>query len=211
MQNINRLLILGAVAGLVVSAGPVDAQTKEARGTVTAVTDSTVAVKAGAQEMTFYVDGDTRLEVRRVARDIQQAQPGNPRPRVNDFFESGQAVLVRYREVNGRNHALDIERVGSAGADGGAVKTGANLAEGKVMSISASHMTIAADGRDYTFAITGDTDVVARGASRATKAVGGRTPLTTFVHAGDMVSVTFKQVAGAMAASEIRVRVATRN
>jgi hypothetical protein len=212
MQNINRLLILGAaVAGLVVSAGPVDAQTKEARGTVSAVTDSSITIKAGTQEMTFYVDGETRLEVRAAQRDIQQAQPGNPRPRVNNFFEPGNPVLVRYREENGRNHALDIDRVGSAGPGGGSVKDPSKLAEGKVTSVSASHVTVAANGRDMTFAITGETDVIARGASKATKVAGGSTPLTTFVHSGDMVSVTYKEVGGAMTASEIRVRVVNRN
>ena len=84
------------------------------------------------------------------------------------------------------------------------------IAEGKVTSVSASHMTIAADGHDVTFAITGDTDVLAKGASKATKAAGGGTPLTTFVHSGDTVSVSYKEAAGAMTASEIRVRVVNR-
>ena len=51
-------------------------------------------------------------------------------------------------------------------------------------------MTIASGAKNMTFAITGDTDVVARGASKATKAAGGGTTLTTFVHQGDEVSVT---------------------
>lgn len=212
MQNINRLVILGAamaIVGLVASARPVSAQTKEARGSVTALTDSTITVKTGAQEMTFYVDGDTHLEVRRSARDVQAAQPGNPKPRVNTFFETGNAVLVRYREENGRNHALNIERVGSAGD--GSVKDPSRIADGKVTSVSATQMTIASGGKNMTFAITGDTDVVARGASKATKAAGGGTTLTTFVHQGDEVSVSYKDAAGAMTASEIRVRVVSRN
>ena len=208
MQNINRLVILSvtmAVVGVVASARPVSAQTKEARGSVTAVTDSTMTVKSGAQELTFYVDGQTHLEVRTSARDVQQAQP-NAKPRVNSFFETGNAVLVRYREENGRNHALNIERVGSAGPGPNASK----IADGKVKSVSASQMTIASDGHDVTFAITGDTDVLAKGASKATKAAGGGTPLTTFVHSGDEVSVTYKEAAGAMTASEIRVRIVNR-
>jgi uncharacterized protein DUF5666 len=212
MQNINRLVILGvamAIVGLVASARPVSAQTKEARGSVTAVTDSSVTVKTGAQELTFYVDGDTHLEVRRSARDVQAAQPGNPKPRVSSFFEAGTPVLVRYREENGRNHALNIERVGSPGS--GSVKDPSKIADGKVTSVSASHVTIASGGKDLTFAITGDTDVLARGASKATKAAGGSTSLTTFVHQGDEVSVSYKDAAGAMTASEIRVRIVSRN
>ena len=61
-----------------------------------------------------------------------------------------------------------------------------------------------------TFAITGDTDVLVKGASKAAKAAGGGTPLTTFVHSGDTVSVSYKDAAGTMTASEIRVRVANR-
>ena len=215
MQNINRLVILGvtmAVVGILASARPVSAQTKEARGNVTAVTESTVTVKAGAQELTFYIDGETHLEVRRSAKDVQAAQPGNPKPRVNSFFEAGNPVVVRYREENGRNHALNIERVGSAGGSGGgSVKDPSRIADGKVTSVSASHVTIASGGKDFTFAITGDTDVLARGASKATKAAGGSTQLTTFVHLGDEVSVSYKDAAGAMTASEIRVRVVSRN
>ena len=207
MTNINRLVILTAIVaffGCVVGVRPVSAQAKEARGTVTAVTTTTMTVKVGTQDMTFYIDGDTHLEVRRAAKQIQAAQP-NAKPRVNDFFEAGNPVLVRYREENGRNHALDVERVGSAGS-----ANPSKLAEGKVTSVSASHVTVAADGHDMTFAITGDTDVLVKGASKATKAAGGGTPLTTFVHSGDTVSVSYKDAAGTMTASEIRVRVANR-
>jgi len=101
MDSIKRLVILGVgVAAVVVVAGarPAGAQTKEARGTVTAVSDRTMSVKAGAQELTFVVDSETHLDVRTDARRVQSAQPGSPRPRVNDFFESGNTVLVRYRE-----------------------------------------------------------------------------------------------------------------
>jgi hypothetical protein len=49
-----------------------------------------------------------------------------------------------------------------------------------------------------------------KGATKATKAAGGTTSLTTFVHSGDMVSVSDKEAAGAMTASEIRVRVSRK-
>jgi len=49
-----------------------------------------------------------------------------------------------------------------------------------------------------------------KGATKATKAAGGTTSLTTFVHSGDMVSVSYKEAAGAMTASEIRVRVSSK-
>ncbi len=208
MQNIKRPVILTAIValfGFVVGATPAGAQTKEARGAVTGVTTTTMTVKVGTQDMTFYIDSDTHLEVRSAAKEVQAAQPGGAKPRVNDFFEVGNPVVVRYREENGRNHALDVSRVGSAGS-----ANPTKLAEGKVTSVSASRVTVAADGHNMTFAITADTDVLVKGATKATKAAGGSTPLTTFVHNGDMVSVSYKEAAGAMTASEIRVRVANK-
>jgi len=207
MESINRLLVLSAaVVGLVASAGPVSAQSKEVRGDISAMTDTTLTLKTAGQDMTFFVDGDTRLEVRRSARDLQKAQPGNPKPRVNDFFEVGQTVRVRYEEAAGRHHALDIERVGSAGSD-----KKSSIAEGKVTAVSASQMSIAGDKGTFTFAITGETDVVARGATTATKAAGKGTPLTAFVHSGDVVSVTYDEANGKMTASQIRVRIVNPN
>ena len=208
MLNINRLVIFAATVaflGCLAAAGPVSAQTKEARGTVTAVTTTTMTVKVGTQDMTFLVDSNTRLEVRRAAKEVQAAQPGNPKPRVNDFFEVGNPVLVRYRSDNAGNHAIDIERVGSAPS-----ANPTKIAEGKVTSVSASQMTVAAGGQNMTFAVTADTDVLVKGATKATKAAGGTTQLTTFVHSGDMVSVSYKEAAGAMTASEIRVRVSSK-
>lgn len=208
MTNINRLVILTAIVaffGFVVGARPASAQAKEARGTVTGVTTTTMTVKVGTQDMTFYIDSDTHLEVRRAAKQVQAAQPGGAKPRVNDFFEAGNPVVVRYREENGKNHALDVERVGSGGS-----ANPSKLAEGKVTSVSASHVTVAADGHDMTFAITGETDVLVKGASKATKAAGGGTSLSTFVHVGDVVSLSYKDAAGTMTASEIRVRVVNR-
>jgi preprotein translocase subunit YajC len=210
-MNINRLVSLAATVaflGCMAAAGPVSAQTKEARGTVTAVTTTTKTVNVGTQDMKILVDSNTRLEVRRAAKEVQSQQPGNPKPRVNDFFEVGNPVLVRYRSDNAGNHALDIERVGSPGSAEPTNPT--KLAEGKVTSVTATHVTVAANGRDMTFAVTGETDVLVKGATKATKAAGGTTQLTTFVHSGDMVSVSYKEAAGTMTASEIRVRVSSK-
>ena len=213
MENKERIAILGvaaAIVGVLATAQPVDAQSREARGTVTAVTDSTLTIKAGAQEMTFFIDSRTHLEVPRVERDLQKAQPGSPSPRVSSFFESGQAVLVRYEEEKGRNHALDVSRVGSAGAGGGSVSNPAKISAGKVKLVTASQLVIEDGGRELSFGITGDTNVLAKGASKATKAAGGSTPITTFVHTGDTVSVSYHEAGAKMTASEVRVTVVNK-
>lgn len=208
MNSVNRLVIACAAAAAVSAMAevrPADAQAKEARGTVTAVSSGTITVKAGTQEMTFLVDSQTHLEVRSAARDVQQAQPGNPKPRVNDFFQPGVPVLVRYREDGGKHHAIEISRVGSAG--GSTEAEPRKTAEGKVKSVSDSRLIIDGNGHESTFAITHDTDVVARGATKTTKAAGGSTPITAFVHAGDAVSVSYREAGKTMTASEVRVRV----
>ena len=212
MENTKRFAILGVAASIVgvfATAQPAYAQAREARGTVTSVTDSSLTMKAGAEELTVFVDSDTHLNVRRVERDLQKEQPGHPSPRVSSFFEPGQAVLVRYRSANGRNVATDISRVGSAGGEG-SISNPAKVSEGKVKVVTTSQLVIDNGGRELSFAITGDTDVLARGATKATKAAGGGTPITTFVHAGDAVSISYHEAGGKMMASEVRVRVAAR-
>ena len=211
MNSSKRLVVLGLGALIVgVFAVPAHAQTKEARGTVTAVTDSTLSMKAGAEQLTFVVDSETHLDVRTAQRDLQQAQAGKPSPRVNNFFEAGQVVLVRYREEKGRNHALDISRVSSTGAGGGSISDPAKISDGKVKSVTDSQVVIDAGGREMTFAISGDTNVLAKGATKATKAAGGSTTITTFVHPGDQVSVSYHEAGAKMMASEVRVRVSSR-
>ena len=181
MDSIKRLVIFGVgvtVVGVMAGVRPAAAQTREARGTVTSVSDGTLSMKAGTQELTFVVDSGTHLEVRSAAKKVQQEQPGGPSPRVKDFFEVGQAVLVRYREASGRNHALDISRVGSAGSGGGSVGEPLKIADGKVKSVTPSQLTIADGGRDVTFAISKDTTfwLAARRKRRRRQAEPPRSP-----------------------------------
>jgi hypothetical protein len=208
MKNKKHRVIIGvgaSILGVLAIARPADAQTREARGTITAVTDTTLSIKSGAEELTFYVDGETHLEVRAAERNLQREQPGRPSPRVNSFFEPGQAVLVRYRVEKGRNHALDIGRVGSAG--GGEAQ---KISEGKVKFVSPTQLTIDDNGRDLSFAISSDTHVLLKGATKATEAAGGNRSITTYVHAGDTVSVSYFERDAKMMASEIRVRIVNK-
>jgi hypothetical protein len=208
-KNKKPRVLLGlaiSIVGLLVLALPADAQTREARGTVTAVTGNTLSLKAGAEEMTFFIDGETHLEVSSAQKNVQRAQPGNPSPRVNNFFEPGQIVLVRYREEKGRNHALDIGRVASAGSTGEPQK----ISDGKVKLVTPSQLTIDNNGRELTFGINSDTHVLVKGATKATEAAGGIKAITTYVHPGDSVSVSYRDGDAKMMASEVRVRVANK-
>ena len=53
-------------------------------------------------------------------------------------------------------------------------------------------------------------DVLARGASKTTKAAGGKTTIADFVHNGDSVSITYHDAGGTLTASQVRVRVAKK-
>lgn len=212
MKNRQRIAIVAvaaSVAGVLAIAQPALAQSREARGTVTSVTETSLSMKAGAEALTVVVDSNTHLNVRRAERDLQKEQPGNPKPRVNSFFEPGQAVLVRYRVENGRNVATDISRISDAGGEG-SVSNPAKISDGKVKAVNASQLIIDDGGRELIFAITSETNVLAKGATKATKAAGGSTPITTFVHPGDAVSISYHETGGKMMASEVRVRVPSR-
>jgi hypothetical protein len=212
MENKKRIAILGvavSIVGVLAIAQAAHAQNREARGTVTAVTDSSLSLKAGSEELKVVVDSDTHLDVRRTERDIQKAQPGNPSPRVNSFFEPGQAVLVRYRVDKGRNVATDIRRISSAGGEG-SISNPAKIAAGKVKAVSPSQLVIDDGGRELSFGISGDTNVLAKGATKTTKAAGGSTTISSFVHAGDTVSVSYNETGGKMMASEVRVTIVNK-
>jgi hypothetical protein len=204
------MFAVGFTVATLAVAGQAGAQTREARGTITAVAERSVTIKAGAQELTFFTDGETHLEVRRAARDLQQAKvPSGAPANVSDFFDKGEVVSIRYRDENARHHALDIQRVGSTGPNGGGISDPARIASGKVKAITASQLTLEANGRDSVFAITRDTDVLKKGATKATKAAGGATPITTFIHAGDIVSISYRDSEGRATASEVRVQTVT--
>jgi hypothetical protein len=51
-----------------------------------------------------------------------------------------------------------------------------------------------------------NTDVLARGAGRATRNAGGSLPITDLVHNGDLVRVAYRELNGWMRASEIHIR-----
>ena len=70
-----------------------------------------------------------------------------------------------------------------------------------------SELTLDENGRDAVFAITSDTDVLKKGATKAKKAAGGSTSITTFVHPGDTVVVSYRDSAGRATAAHVRVQI----
>jgi hypothetical protein len=86
-----------------------------------------------------------------------------------------------------------------------------SIVTGKVTAVSQNQLVVAGgDNKSFTFVVNGDTDVLAKGATKATKATkaaGGSTTIATFVHVGDTVSVRHKDAGGTMTASEVRVTI----
>jgi hypothetical protein len=205
-------LVAVVVLGLTLGARSAGAQTKEARGTVTAVSDSALTVKAGERDLTFVVDATTKLEAPGAGRETRKARAaGGSGVKITEFVKSGSAVLVTYRETNGKNQAVSVRPISSAGTSGGSTSAeAAKIASGKVKSVTPTALTVTSDGKDLTFAVDANTKVAGTGAGTATRKAGGRLAITELVGNGDTVSVTYRATGQTMSASEVRITIKAR-
>jgi uncharacterized protein DUF5666 len=212
-----KLLGISLLAVLVlawsVGARPAAAQTKSARGTVTAVSDSSLTVKVGQKDMTFAVSEKTIVQAPGAGRKTRTTGG----VKVTDYVKTGGAVTVTYREANGTNQAVTIQPVSSPGSGGSAAGSGASaaaadskVAAGAVKSVSDSSLSVTSGGKDMTFAITARTKVLGKGAGTATKNAGGKIAIGSLVSTGDTVSVSYTEAGGTMTASEVRVTIKAR-
>lgn len=205
-------LILASPLGL----GRAAAQTKEARGTATAVTDSSLKVKVGEQVLTFAVDSKTAVVGRvgtqtagKLTRDAQAA--GAPGIKLTDVVKAGSAVIVSYREAGSTLQASEIRLVSDAGSAGGAIQEPAKTFRGKVKSVTADVLVVTGDqGKDMSFGVDANTKVQAAGAGTATKAAGGRITITSLVGAGDTVVVSYEEAGGKARATDVRITAKNR-
>jgi len=166
-----------SVIGVIGAASLANAQGKEARGSVTAVSNSSLTIASGDHQMTFVIDGSTKLEVKAAAKQSRQAgQANNQGATITEYIRKGNPVLVRYQETNGANHALSVRPVSSSG-EGAEAHDPVKTANGTVKTVTPSQLTLQSEGHDMTFAINGDTDVLAKGATKTTKAAGGKTTI----------------------------------
>jgi hypothetical protein len=215
MSRVQRfgIPVLLFLAILAASIGPpLAAQgTKEARGTVTAVTDSSLRVKAGTQEMTFTVDPKTTVTAEGAGTQARKADAaGAPGIKLTGIIKTGQAVIVTYTESGGTLRASEIRAVATAGSGGGAVAASSpsaksGTANGTVKSVTASSLVVTSSGKDMTFAITPDTLAQGRGVGTAAAAAGGKIAITSVVGTGDTVSVSYQETGTTMRATEVRV------
>lgn len=206
------VVALGTASIIVVAQSTAVAQSKEVRGQVLAVSDSSLTIQAGEKAFDFLIDKDTLLEAKGAGARTRQAKAAGKESAeitLTDYVKTGSAVLVSYREAAGKNRAISVRSISSAGSGiGEAAKNeeATKSALGKVKSISGAKLILDQDGRDVAFTIDRETDVLARGGTRATKSAGGSVPITDILHAGDLVRVQYKDVNGSMKAFEVQLR-----
>jgi hypothetical protein len=207
------LAVVTLVGWLVVPA--LAQETKTARGTVTALTGNSLAVKAGDRELKFTIDGKTVLTAEGAGTADRKAESaGKPGPKLSDFIKVGDAVEVSYHETGGTLHAANVRRVSSAGSGGGGTtspsESRTETANGTVESLSGSTLTITGSTSGGTFKqsfmIDGKTRVVAVGAGTAASAAGGKVSISDHVGVGDQVTVTYRTAGTTLHAEEVRVR-----
>lgn len=209
MESLKRagVLVVGTVLAVLVGHAAAEAQSKEIRGSAVAVSDSFLSVKAGEQTLSFVINRDTLVEAKGASTRTRRAESAGSSPaiKVTDYVKPGDPVLVSYRAADGKNLALAVRPISAVGTTGAAADSTKNM-QAKVKSISGNALILDQNGRDVRFTLDRETDVLAIGATRATKKAGGSVPITDLVHAGDLVWVEYLEAAGSMKAVEIQVR-----
>lgn len=203
-----------AVAMLI--AAPAQAQAKKARGKVTTITATRLAIDVAGTPMDFTVDAKTNVEAPGGSTATRKAEAaGKAGVALTDVIKTGDAVEVSYADMGGKMHASMIRKVTSIGAattTGGSGTTTADMAKpsthaaGKVSAVSATSLTIAGAGAAaQTFAIDAKTKVVGRGVGTMASKTAGKISATDAIGSGDTVTVSFTSMNGTMHADEIRV------
>src|SRR5690349_8992419 len=117
MRDSHTLAARAAAMLLVVGCGLVHeaaAQDKTARGTATAVTNVSLTIKAGDRDLTFDVDNRTVVRTRPSGSQASTTQTiGSNGVKLTSLVQSGQTVVVTYRDADGRSVATEIARTGS--------------------------------------------------------------------------------------------------
>jgi hypothetical protein len=209
-----RMVITSAILVFAWLVVPALAQSKSARGTVTAMAGDTVTVKAGTQELKFTVDATTRVIGEGAGTAARAAEAkGAAGPKLAEVLKVGDNVEVSYREATGMLLATTVQRVASAGAGGGGtsdakagVKT--ETASGEVTAVTGTSLTItgtAPAGGTFTqsYTVDGNTRVVGEGAGTA--ASKGKVTILDLVAKGNRVTVTYQASGATLVATEVRV------
>lgn len=208
-----RKLLTVIGCALLVVAGPqrADAQdTKVAKGTITAVTASSLSIKVQDKVMTFTVDEKTDVIARGASTQTQAARAeGRKGAALPSLVKVGQGVEVRYQEAGMR--AEDIRVL--PGPVEGSVSEKQDRPErqtvnGTVSAVTGKSLTVKTRDGDVMFVIDRETDVIGQGigtAAQKKKEAGEATVITDFVAVGDDVRVVYHAMGDMKHAAEVHV------
>lgn len=185
-------------------------ETKTARGVVTAVSASSLAVRVNGAPMTFTVDANTHANAPGGGTKTRAAQAeGKAGVAITEVVKVGQGVEVKYREAGMHADSVRVLTTApKADAPPPPPPAPSKAATGTVSAVSGTSLTIKGTHGDTTFAIDQHTRVVGTGlgtASRELKSAGKPTVITDFVSNGDTVRVAFMDMGGMKHATEVRV------
>ena len=79
------------------------------------------------------------------------------------------------------------------------------LPNGVVKTVSATSLTVTADGKDVTFGVDGKTRIVGKGVGTKSKEKRGKPTVVDLLKDGDRVTVTYQQAGSAMHATLIEL------
>jgi hypothetical protein len=213
--------VMGVLAVVALTAAVAVAQsTKSVRGAITAIGPASVTVSVDGKDMVFNVDAKTDITTPGGSTKTRAAQAqGKEGLKLADYLKVGQGVIVDYHEQG--MHAASIRTLSAppppspppGAAPPPAAASASHNVTGVVTAVGGNSLTIKVSSGEMTFTIDDKTDVVAVGASTASRekqAAGQKTMITDFVGKGDTVGVTYRENAGAKTASEVRVRTKAR-
>jgi len=102
--------LVSTVIVLTFSRNPQAAEDKTVKGKATAVTNVSLTVKVGDRDWTFDVDSRTVVRSDGAGRPMAGNQPIGSSGKLTSLIQAGDLVAVTYRDVKGRNLAVEITR-----------------------------------------------------------------------------------------------------
>jgi hypothetical protein len=87
---------------------PAGAQATTSNGVVTAVSSSSLTIKASTGELTFAIDDKTKVIGTGMGTQSQKMKQAGQKPQITDFVGNGDTVTVRSTEAGGGRRASEV-------------------------------------------------------------------------------------------------------
>jgi hypothetical protein len=90
------------------AAGGQETKTMTAKGTVAAVSGTSLTVKGGKEEWTFTLDEKTKVVGTGASTKTREKTGAGEKTVITDFVGEGDSVMVSYHETGGTKHASAV-------------------------------------------------------------------------------------------------------